>query len=66
MDKLRVSCKCPLCKKVNEVELDESAWWHWQMGMHIQNAAPELSAEEREMLISGTCPNCWNKMFGGR
>ena len=24
---------------------------------------PQLSADEREMLISGICPSCWAKAF---
>ena len=29
----------------------------------IQNAFPELPPEERELLISGICNDCWNEMF---
>ena len=32
-------------------------------GELIQDALPYLSASEREMLISGTCDDCWQKMF---
>ncbi|HKQ08146.1 MAG TPA: hypothetical protein VJ464_23675 [Blastocatellia bacterium] len=30
----------------------------------IQNIFPYLSPPMRELLISGTCPKCWKKMFG--
>lgn len=30
----------------------------------IQDIFPELSADARELLITGTCPACWRKMFG--
>lgn len=30
---------------------------------HIQNAFPNLSADEREFLISGVSPDEWNEMF---
>lgn len=36
---------------------------NWQGGQLVQIAFPYLSAEEREMLISGTCKECWDKMF---
>ena len=64
MDKMKVECRCPMCGKINTVEITESQWWRWQMGEHIQNVAPELSPDEREMLISGICPKCWDNMFG--
>ena len=35
----------------------------WKEGMLIQDAMPELSADERELLISGICGKCWDKMF---
>ena len=36
----------------------------WQNGSLIQDAMPYLSADERELLISGTCGTCFDKMFG--
>ena len=36
----------------------------WQAGELIQNAMPNLDADSREQLISGTCPKCWDEMFG--
>lgn len=35
----------------------------WRGGMLIQEAFPDLPAEDREFLISGLCPECWNKLF---
>ncbi len=29
----------------------------------VQNIFPYLSADEREMLISGICPDCWEELF---
>ena len=37
----------------------------WKGGKYIQDAMPYLSADERELLISGTCGTCFDKMFGG-
>lgn len=36
----------------------------WQRGELIQNALPGLTADERELLMTGTHPDCWDKMFG--
>ena len=37
----------------------------WREGKHIQHAMPYLSADQRELLISGTCGDCCDEMFGG-
>lgn len=58
-----VVTQCPFCGHGNEVEVNESDYLDWQDGKMAQDAFPYLSANEREMLISGICPTCWNKMF---
>lgn len=58
-----VVTRCPFCGRCNEVEVNEDDYFDWQDGMLIQDAFPYLSANEREMLISGICPTCWDKMF---
>ena len=55
---------CPFCGRGNEVEVNEDDYLDWQDGMLAQDAFPYLSADEREMLISGICPTCWDGMFG--
>lgn len=64
----RVCVKCPACGEDHSVamRLDE---WHaglraWENGVHIQDAFPRLSPEDREILVSGTCPACWDEIFG--
>ena len=54
---------CPFCGCENEVEVNHMDYLDWQDGELAQDAFPYLSANEREMLISGCCPRCWNKMF---
>lgn len=56
---------CPFCGHANEIEVNEADYWDWQDGELVQNAFPYLSADEREMLISGICPKCWENTFGG-
>lgn len=56
---------CPFCGHANEVAVNEEDYWDWQDGALVQDAFPYLSADEREMLISGICPTCWEKTFGG-
>ena len=37
---------------------------NWQNGMLIQVAMPNISADEREFLITGITPQEWEKLFG--
>ena len=37
----------------------------WLHGELIQKALPELTKDERELLVSGTCAQCFDKMFEG-
>ena len=54
---------CAYCLDVHTLECDTIGVDAWQNGELIQNALPELSADQRELLISGTCGKCWDKMF---
>tara|TARA_B100000749_G_C18156894_1_gene354210 strand:- start:253 stop:459 length:207 start_codon:yes stop_codon:yes gene_type:complete len=36
---------------------------HWEGGAAIQDALDYLTADERELLISGTCGACFDNMF---
>lgn len=54
---------CPICGHENEIQVYPEDYLKWQAGALVQDAFPYLSADDREMLISGICPNCWDKMF---
>ena len=56
---------CPRCRKITPVEVDLAAYRKWCDGAIIQDVMPELSADDREALISGTCSECWKAMFLG-
>lgn len=58
---------CRFCKKTGEVHVTESDYEKYgsmKQGHHIQDILPDLSADTREMLITGTHPECWASMFG--
>ena len=61
---ITVATYCPFCGKGHEVEVNEIDYLDWKDGALAQEAFPYLSAEDREMLISGICPDCWDYMFG--
>ena len=54
---------CPFCGEENYVEVTEEQIIAINNGELIQNACPNLTATEREMLISGICPKCQEKIF---
>lgn len=51
---------------ISEMDIDVTPTqidaWYWQ-GELIQNAMPNLSAQEREFMMSGITPTEWNEMF---
>lgn len=55
---------CPLCKRNSVVDLDEAGLSKYRAGALVQDAFPNLKPAERELLITGFCPTCWEKMVG--
>ncbi|MFY3742238.1 MAG: hypothetical protein HMLIMOIP_002702 [Candidatus Nitrosomirales archaeon] len=43
--------------------LDEEALIKWHYGMFIQDAFPELTPGERELIQTGTHSECFDAMF---
>lgn len=58
-----VDTRCPMCGMYTIILVNEEDLKRWQCGELAQNAFPYLSVEEREMLISGLCPNCWEALY---
>jgi hypothetical protein len=55
---------CLVCGKNGVVEMPAEAYHEWTKGAFIQTAWPEGTPGQREHLISGTHPDCWDKMWG--
>ncbi|MET3507067.1 hypothetical protein [Halalkalibacter oceani] len=56
---------CRMCKKEHSVQMKKVDYDRVNNGEHIQNAAPYLTADERELLISGICGKCFDELFAG-
>jgi len=54
---------CIFCGKHKEIKVNAADYTDWTNGKLIQKAMPYLRPADREMLISGICPDCWDKMF---
>jgi len=57
---------CVVCGRIHEpVVLDAEKYYRWKEdGECIQDVFPEMTKDQREILISGTCPECWDELFG--
>jgi hypothetical protein len=48
-----------------EINVTEEQVNRWQTGELIQDVMPNLSADDREFLMTGSTPDEWNEAFGG-
>ena len=60
-----VTVTCHRCETRIEIKANTEDLNDWCNGKFIQDACPYLSVAERELLISQTCGNCFDGMFGG-
>ena len=58
-----VEITCGDCGKKKSFIVNPTDLQAWEDGTHIQDAMPYLTAAQRELLISRTCNDCWQKMF---
>lgn len=54
---------CHMCGKTHKILLDKDAFQAWYGGVHAQVAFPDMTPGQREILISGTCEPCWDRLF---
>ena len=60
-DTMQVECRT--CKDTHILMVNIRDAKRWKEGELIQDAMPYLTPDERELLISGTCGKCFDKMF---
>src|ERR1700753_2800786 len=57
---------CQLCNQyavVHNVSLEGVKIWDNGKGPFVQNVFPTMEPADREVLITGTHPSCWDKAF---
>lgn len=59
-----ITPQCWGCSKISTVLLDPARLEAWRSGQFIQNVWPEKDSNFRELLMTGTHPECWVAMFG--
>lgn len=60
--KTLVRGKCPICGKEWELIVSTDGYLAWKNGALIQQALPDMSNNEREMLISGMHGDCYDSL----
>ena len=59
----KITVQCYTCNNKFTIEFSEEQWREWKNGELFQNALPNLSPSERELLISRICGECWDILF---
>ena len=47
-----------------DIPVSEQQMANYEAGMHIQDAMPNLSADDREFILTGITPEQWDEIFG--
>ena len=58
-----VVSQCIKCTKTETVLVKKADLIAWKKGKYIQDAMPYLAVDQRELLISGICGECFDNMF---
>jgi len=58
-----VSNLCPHCKRSHDVIVETADFEAWKGGKPIQDAFPYLAPSLREILMTGICGECFDKLF---
>lgn len=64
--KVGMTVRCRWCHNASLLIVTQEGYDAWDQGrgVFVQKAFPELTADERELLISGTCGKCWGDIMG--
>lgn len=62
-NKVVLKPQCMKCGKVVPIETNENDVMELNEGKHIQDVMPYLSRNEREILISNFCGECFDNLF---
>lgn len=62
--KVEIICQCPFCGTISRVSVYAYQYALYLQGDLAQNVFPQLSATDREKIISGLCDKCQNDVFG--
>lgn len=59
-----IKVNCEICNEEHWFDMTQLQYKRWTKQKDlIQNIFPEMSVDEREILVSGICSSCYDKMF---
>lgn len=58
-----LECVCNHCDYAENISVHEADYIAWHNGKFAQDCFPYLTAGQRELMISNTCDDCWNRFF---
>jgi len=61
VDTVTLVTTCPLCLSKNYVDVKKGDLALFEEGEVVQHAFPNLTADQRELLVSGICSRCWEE-----
>ena len=65
-DTINITRECGHCHAPKTITVSRTGYQAWDMGRgaFVQEAFPELSADDRELLVSGICGPCFDAIMG--
>ena len=61
---MKLTRECKMCREEVTFEVPLKGYIDWyKKGVLIQNAMPDVHPKYREMLVTGTCSNCFDDLF---
>ena len=59
-----VPTRCHSCGRDHTLTVPRDGYDRWQRGEYIQRALSGLTDDDRERLLTGICPDCFEQLFG--
>jgi|FreactTroBogLake_1042271.scaffolds.fasta_scaffold21049_5 hypothetical protein len=64
MSNILLNRTCPNCRVDSGLSVDKDKYFEWREGRkNVQDIFPDLDTHERELLLTGYCYKCWDKLF---
>jgi hypothetical protein len=60
-NKTQASIECVDCREIKTITIPTDGYKLWNEGAFIQNALRSTSADDRELLLSHICKDCYEK-----
>lgn len=54
---------CPICHKDYTLRVPKDGYDKWKDGTLIQDAFPNMGPGDRELMQTGICNECWDKLY---